>query len=68
MSYKNPILQTNKILYDQDLEVETGYNTLLNGPIVLPNVTVNGILNVISELDVTGNTFISANGVLNVTG
>jgi len=68
MSYKNPILQTNKILYDQDLEVETGYNTLLNGPIVLPNVTINGILNVISELDVTGNTFISANGVLNVTG
>jgi hypothetical protein len=68
MSYKNPILQTNKILYDQDLEVETGYSTLLNGPIVLPNVTVNGILNVISELDVTGNTFISANGVLNVTG
>jgi hypothetical protein len=68
MSYKNPILQTNKILYDQDLEVETGYSTLLNGPIVLPNVTINGILNVISELDVTGNTFISANGVLNVTG
>ena len=68
MPYKNPILQTNKILYDQDLEVETGYSTLLNGPIVLPNVTVNGILNVISELDVTGNTFISANGVLNVTG
>ena len=68
MSYKNPILQTNKILYDQDLEVETGYGTLLNGPIVLPNVTINGILNVISELDVTGNTFISANGVLNVTG
>lgn len=68
MAYTNPILTTNKIAYDQDLKVNTGYSTLLSGPITIPNVTVEGTLNVIGELDVTSNTVISANGILNITG
>lgn len=68
MAYNNPILTTNKTAYDQDLTVQEGYSSLLSGPITIPNITINGTLNVIGELDVTSNTVISANGILNITG
>ena len=34
----------------------------------LPNITVNGVLNVVGDLDVTANTVIGSSGSINLTG
>lgn len=72
MAYINPTISTIKNKYDTDLIVENGNCTLLGGPITIPNVTVTGTLNVIDELNVTGNLEITVSGnydsILNITG
>lgn len=71
MSYTNPAIATNKNFYDQELEVQDGYSTVILGPIKIPDVTITGgALNVIGNLNVTGNTNITdtlnSNGSLNL--
>ena len=37
---------SNEIVIDKDVVAETGYSQLLIGPTTVPNVTVNGNLNI----------------------
>ena len=41
---------------------------MVAGPTKIPNVTVNGNLNAVTELEVTGTLTIGANGQLNIIG
>ena len=43
-------------------------STAIIGPVVIPNLTVNGNLTVMSELNVSGNTNIATSGNLNILG
>jgi hypothetical protein len=38
------------------------------GPVTIPNVTVNGNLNIMTELNVTGDIDTGANGSFNIIG
>ena len=59
---------SNEIIIDKDVVAETGYSQLLIGPTTVPNVTVNGNLNIVSEINITGNLTIGANGQMNIIG
>ena len=48
--------------------VDNNYSAILSGPITVPNITVNGTLNVVNNLNVTGNIVIGSTGNLNLTG
>jgi hypothetical protein len=47
--------------YTEDLTVDASTNVMVVGPVVIPNVTINGNLNVIDELDTTGTITIVGN-------
>ena len=51
-----------------DVTAEATFSTAIIGPVTVPNLTVNGNLTVMTELDVTGNTTIAAAGQLNIIG
>ena len=57
---------SNEDIFENDLTVTSNINTLVVGPVTIPNVTVNtnGVLQVIEELNVTNNLTIS--GTLNI--
>ncbi len=38
----------------EDLTIYASTNAMVIGPVVIPNVTINGNLNVVEELDTTG--------------
>jgi len=59
---------SNEIVVDKDVVAETGYSQLMIGPVTVPNLTVNGNLNVVSEINITGDIEIGANGQLNIIG
>ena len=59
---------SNEIVVDKDVVSETGYSQLMIGPVTVPNLTVNGNLNVVSEINITGDIEIGANGQLNIIG
>ena len=44
----------NPSTYTEELTIDASTNALLIGPVVIPNVTINGNLNVIDELQVSG--------------
>ena len=54
----------NPSTYTVDLTIDASTNALVIGPVVIPNVTTNGNLNVIDELDTTGT--ITIVGSLNI--
>jgi hypothetical protein len=51
-----------------DFTAPVNYSTALVGPVTIPNVTVNGNLNVMTSLNVTGNVSIATTGSLNIIG
>ena len=59
---------SNETTIDKDIVAETGYSQLIIGPVIAPNVTVNGNLNVVTEMNVTGTLTIGVNGQLNIIG
>ena len=59
---------SNEIVVDKDVVAETGYSQLMIGPVTVPNLTVNGNLNVVSEINITEDIEIGANGQLNIIG
>ena len=65
---KSILVGINPKTYTNDVQVDDNYSAILSGPITAPNVTVNGTLNVINNLNVTGNLIIGTNGNLNLTG
>ena len=44
----------NPSTYTVDLTIDASTNAMVIGPVVIPNVTINGNLNVVEELDTTG--------------
>jgi len=51
-----------------DITAAASYSTAIIGPVTVPNLTVNGNLTVMTELNVTGNTTIASAGSLNIIG
>tara|TARA_B100000586_G_C20028835_1_gene392368 strand:- start:496 stop:984 length:489 start_codon:yes stop_codon:yes gene_type:complete len=51
-----------------NITAPVSYSTALIGPVSVPNLTVNGNLTVMAELDVSGNTSITTGGSLNIIG
>ena len=51
-----------------DITAPASYSTAIIGPVTVPNLTVNGNLTVMTELNVTGNTSIATAGQLNIIG
>tara|TARA_Y100000310_G_C20481794_1_gene715033 strand:+ start:168 stop:656 length:489 start_codon:yes stop_codon:yes gene_type:complete len=51
-----------------DITAPASYSTAIIGPVTVPNLTVNGNLTVMTELNVTGNTSIASAGQLNIIG
>ena len=52
--------------FTHDVIIPTDRSAIISGPVTIPNVTVNGNLNVIGDLTVTNDTEVS--GTLNITG
>ncbi len=65
---KSVLVGINKKNFANNVVVDTNYSAILSGPITVPNLTVNGTLNVVNNLSVTGDITIGANGNLNLTG
>ena len=65
---KSVLVGINKKNFANNVVVDTNYSAILSGPITVPNLTVNGTLNVVNNLTVTGDITIGANGNLNLTG
>ena len=65
---KSILVGINTKTYTNDVQVDENYSAILSGPITVPNITVNGTLNVVKNLNVTGNLVIGTNGNLNLTG
>ena len=51
----------NPSTYTEDLTIDASTNAMVIGPVVIPDVTINGNLNVIDELDTTGTITIVGN-------
>ena len=54
----------NPSTYTVDLTIDASTNAMVIGPVIIPNVTTNGNLNVLNELDTTGT--ITIVGSLNI--
>ena len=54
----------NPSTYTEDLTIDASTNAMVIGPVIIPNVTTNGNLNVLNELDTTGT--ITIVGSLNI--
>ena len=65
---KSVLVGINKKNFANNVVVDTNYSAILSGPITVPSLTVNGTLNVVNNLSVTGDITIGANGNLNHTG
>jgi len=65
-SQPHGIVSLNETVFEHDLTVNANMSAIVAGPVTIPNVTVNGNLNVIGDLTVTNDTEVS--GTLNITG
>ena len=61
-------LVKNEDIFESDLTVGANVRVAVAGPVTIPNVTVNGGLNVMNEINVTGNIVIGTNGTFNIIG
>jgi hypothetical protein len=61
-------LSINEDVFESNLTIDANMNGSLSGPVTVPNLYVNGTLNVMSELNVTTNLEVGTNGTLNVIG
>ena len=48
--------------------VPVNINALIAGPVTIPDITLNGTLQVIGDLNISGNTSIGSAGSLNISG
>ncbi len=62
------LIGINTQTFAANVEVASTHTAVLSGPTEIPNLTVNGVLNVVGDLDVTGNTTIGSSGSINLTG
>lgn len=54
--------------FTNDVIIPTDSSAIISGPVTIPNITINGTLNAINDLNITTNLAIGANGQLNLTG
>ena len=59
------LLVKNEDIFESDLTVGANARVAVAGPVTIPNVTVNGGLNVMNEINVTGDLEIATAGILN---
>jgi len=62
------LLVKNEDIFESDLTVAAASRVVVAGPVTIPNVTVNGGLNVMNEINVTGDLEIATAGILNIIG
>ena len=62
------IVSENEDVFEEDFTDDANNNMILAGPVTIPNLTINGNLNVIQVLNVTTEMNIGANGSLNMVG
>ena len=62
------LIGINTQTFTANVEVASTHTAVLSGPGTIPNIEVNGVLNVVGDLDVTGNTTIGSSGSINLTG
>ena len=58
----------NEDVFEADLTVAANSNVAIVGPVTIPNVTVNGNLNVMTGIDATGGIDTGPNGTINIIG
>tara|TARA_B100000941_G_C28481498_1_gene542433 strand:- start:1082 stop:1315 length:234 start_codon:yes stop_codon:yes gene_type:complete len=61
-------LNISETTIDTDVTIDPGFSASLSGPVTVPNLTVNGNLNIETEINVTGNITIGASGQINIIG
>lgn len=54
--------------FTHDVIIPTDRSAIISGPVTIPNITINGTLNAINDLNITTNLAIGTNGQLNLTG
>ncbi len=59
---------SNLSTFTSDLTIAANYSMAVIGPVTIPNVTVNGNLNVMTGLNTTGGITTGANGTINIIG
>ena len=59
---------SNLSTFTEDLTVAANYSMAVIGPVTIPNVTVNGNLNVMTGIDATGGIDTGPNGTINIIG
>ena len=64
--HSDGFVSLNENVFEHNLTVNANMSAIVAGPVTIPNVTVNGNLNVIGDLTVTNDTEVS--GTLNITG
>ena len=67
-SFSGESLSSNEDVFEADLTVAANNNIAIVGPVTIPNVTVNGNLNAMKSLNVTGTLSVSSTGMLNIIG
>jgi hypothetical protein len=68
MVHEDGLIVTNEDVFEADLTVAANNNVAIVGPVTIPNVTVNGNLNAMKSLNVTGTLSVSSTGMLNIIG
>jgi len=68
MVHEDGLIVTNEDVFEADLTVAANNNVAIVGPVTIPNVTVNGNLNAMKSLNVTGTLNVSSTGMLNIIG
>jgi len=58
------VLSSNEDVFEGDLTVNANTNTVIAGPVTIPNVTINGNLSSIGNLTVTTTLTIASAGKL----
>ena len=63
-----PIIGLNSNNFTGTVTVPVNINALIAGPVTIPDITLNGTLQVIGDLNISGNTSIGSAGSLNISG
>ena len=67
-SQPDGIVSVNETVFEHNLTVNANMSAIVAGPVTIPNITINGTLNAINDLNITTNLAIGTNGQLNLTG
>ena len=66
--HSDGVISLNETVFNHNLTVNANMSAIVAGPVTIPNVTVNGDLNVIGEIDITNTLTIGSSGKINLVG